>query len=139
MAKARWCLGVAGQARAGALLIVPAFSNFIPLLERSPGAQELVMEKGLQLMRDSAKRTTKHKDVQEALAKALELLSTGDLQLSLEESQKWSGILLPWVIEKSSSDTIRSSATKILSCILEEYGPSSLPISQGWLAILLNE
>ncbi|KAH7567378.1 hypothetical protein JRO89_XS07G0061300 [Xanthoceras sorbifolium] len=116
-----------------------ALSAFLISIERSPGAQKLVMEKGLQLMRDSAKRTIKHKDVQEALAKALELLSTGDLQLSLEESQKWSGILLPWVVEKSSSDTIRSSATKILSCILEEYGPSSLPISQGWLAILLNE
>ncbi|KAI9200358.1 hypothetical protein LWI28_006554 [Acer negundo] len=116
-----------------------ALSAFLISIERSPGAQKLVMEKGLQLMRDSAKRTTKHKDVQAALAKALELLSTGDLQLSLEESQKWSGILLSWVIEKSSSDTIRSSATKILSCILEEYGPYSLPISQGWLAILLNE
>ncbi|KAK2657668.1 hypothetical protein Ddye_010720 [Dipteronia dyeriana] len=116
-----------------------ALSAFLISIERSHGAQKLVMEKGLHLMRDSAKRTTKHKDVQEALAKALELLSTGDLQLSLEESQMWSAILLPWVIEKSSSDTIRSSATKILSCILEEYGPYSLPISQGWLSILLNE
>lgn len=116
-----------------------ALSAFLLSVERSPGAQKIVMDKGLQLMRDIAKRTTKHKPVQEALAKALELLSTGDIHLSLEESQKWSGILLPWVFGKGSSDSIRRSATKILSCILEDHGPSSVPISQGWLAILLNE
>ncbi|KAJ9674481.1 hypothetical protein PVL29_023814 [Vitis rotundifolia] len=97
------------------------------------------MEKGLHLMRETAKSTTKHKHVQEALAKALELLCTGKMHLSFEESQMWSGILLPWVFGKSSSDTIRSSATKILSCILEDYGPSALPVSQGWLAMLLTE
>ncbi|KAJ4701793.1 alpha/beta-Hydrolases superfamily protein [Melia azedarach] len=116
-----------------------ALSAFLLSIERSPGAQEIVMNKGLQLMRDTAKRTTKHKEVQETLAKALDLISTGDTQLSLEESQKWSGILLPWVFGKFSSDATRSSAIKILSCILEEYGLSSIPISQGWLAIMLTE
>ncbi|KAK9270265.1 hypothetical protein L1049_025842 [Liquidambar formosana] len=116
-----------------------ALSAFLLSVERSPEAQKIVMEKGLHLMRETAKKTTKHKHVQEALAKALELLCTGDMHLSLEESQKWSGILLPWVFGKFSSDTIQSSATKILSCILEDYGPSSVPISQGWLAILLTE
>lgn len=120
-------------------LALVALSAFLLSIERSPGAKKLVMEKGLQSMRDSAKRTAKHKDMQEALAKALELLSTGDLQFSLEESQRWSSILLRWVMEKPSSDTIRSSATKILSCILDDYGPFSLPISQGWLALMLNE
>lgn len=28
---------------------------------------------------------------------------------------------------------------KILSCILEDYGPASVPISQGWLALVLSE
>ncbi|KAF5747063.1 hypothetical protein HS088_TW06G01241 [Tripterygium wilfordii] len=116
-----------------------ALSAFLLSVERSPEAQKIVMEKGLHLMRDIAKQTTKHKQVQEALAKALELLSTGNMHLSLEECQKWSGILLSWVFGKSSSDMIRSSATRILSCILEDYGPLSLPISQGWLAILLTE
>ncbi|XP_031273439.1 uncharacterized protein LOC116131919 isoform X1 [Pistacia vera] len=120
-------------------LALVALSGFLVSIDRSPVAQKVVMEKGLQLMRDTAKRTLKHKEVQEALAKALKLLSTGDMHLSLEESEKWSGILIPWVFGNSSSDTTRSSATRILSCILEEYGPSSIPISQGWLAILLNE
>ncbi|KAF9603642.1 hypothetical protein IFM89_037186 [Coptis chinensis] len=117
-----------------------ALSAFLVSVERSPAAQKTVMEKGLHLMRDIAKQTGKHTHVKEPLAKALELLCTGDVHLSLEESQKWSGILLPWVCGKtSSSDGIRSSATKILSCILEDYGPSAIPISQGWLTILLTE
>ncbi|KAJ1396941.1 Armadillo-type fold [Sesbania bispinosa] len=116
-----------------------AFSAFLLSVERSPGAQKIVMDKGLNSMRDIAKQTTKHKQVQEAMAKALELLCTGDLHLSLEESQKWSGILLPWVFGAFSSDAIRSSAIKILSQILEDYGATSVPLSQGWLTMLLTE
>ncbi|KAJ4966057.1 hypothetical protein NE237_017906 [Protea cynaroides] len=116
-----------------------ALSAFLVSVQRSPDAQRVVMEKGLHLMRETAKKTKKNKHVQEGLAKALELLSTGDKHLSLEESQKWSGILLPWVCGKFSSDTTRFSAIKILSRILEDYGPYSIPISQGWLALLLTE
>ena len=116
-----------------------ALSAFLLSVEKSVGAQIAVMEKGLHLMRETAKSTTKHKNIQETLAKALELLCTGKMHLSFEESQKWSGILLPWVFGKSSSDTIQSSATKILSRILEDYGPLALPVSQGWLAMLLTE
>ncbi|GFS33193.1 alpha/beta-Hydrolases superfamily protein [Actinidia rufa] len=76
---------------------------------------------------------------EEALAKALESLSTGDMHMSLEESQKWSGVLVPWVFGNSSSDILQSSAIKILSRILEDYGPSSIPISQGWLALSLAD
>ncbi|KAL6207821.1 hypothetical protein ACLB2K_018774 [Fragaria x ananassa] len=116
-----------------------ALSAFLVSVEKSPEARKIVMEKGLHLIRDTAKRTKKHKHVQEALAKALELLCTGDLHLSLQEGQKWSGVLLPWVFRQSYSDTIRVSAIKILSRILDDYGPHSVPISQGWLAILLTE
>lgn len=117
-----------------------ALSAFLVSIERRPrAAKEVVMDKGLQLIRDAAKRTTKHIEVQETLAKVLDMISTGDMRLSLEESQKWSGILLPWVFGKSSSDNTRYSAIKILSCNLEEHGPSSIPISQGWLAVTLNE
>lgn len=120
-------------------LALVALSAFQVSVERSPEAKKIVMEKGLHLMRDTAKRLTKHKHVQDALAKALELICTGDMHLSLKESQKWSGILLPWIYGKNSSDIVRSSAKKILYHILEDYGPSSVPISQGWLAILLTE
>lgn len=120
-------------------LVQVALSAFLVSVERSQGAQMMVMEKGLHLMRDTAKRTTRHKHVQEALAKALELICHGDLHLSLQESQKWSGVLLPWIFGKSSSESVRSSAIKILSCILEDHGASSLPISQGWLTVLLSE
>ncbi|GKV04677.1 hypothetical protein SLEP1_g16802 [Rubroshorea leprosula] len=116
-----------------------ALSAFLVSVERSPGAQKIVMEKGLPLMRDTAKRMSNHRQVQEALAQALELISTRDIHLSLEESQRWSAILLPWVFGQSSSDAMRASAIRILSCILEDYGPASVPISQGWLAILLND
>ncbi|KAF7817516.1 Protein SERAC1 isoform A [Senna tora] len=116
-----------------------ALSAFLLSVERSPRAKNIVMEKGLNSMRDIAKQTRKHNQVQEAVAKALELLCTNDMHLSLEESQKWSGILLPWVVGKFSSDDLRSSAIKILSRIFEDYGPSSLPVSQGWLAMLLTE
>ncbi|XVF64001.1 hypothetical protein PTKIN_Ptkin09bG0132100 [Pterospermum kingtungense] len=116
-----------------------ALSAVIVAVERSQEARRTVMEKGLELMRDTAKRTVKHQQIQEALAQVLELLSTGDMHLSVEESQKWSGILLSWVFGKSSSDAIRSSAIRILSCILEDHGSSTVPISQGWLALLLND
>nr|KAJ0201357.1 hypothetical protein LSAT_V11C600310040 [Lactuca sativa] len=116
-----------------------ALSAFLLSLERCPGAQRVVMEKGLHLMRETAKRTMNHKSVQESLAKGLESLCSGDMRLSLEEGQKWSCILLPWVFREISSDAIRSSAITILSRICEDYGPSSIPISQGWLAIMLSD
>nr|KAJ0217179.1 hypothetical protein LSAT_V11C300131330 [Lactuca sativa] len=116
-----------------------ALSAFLLSLERCPGAQRVVMEKGLHLMRETAKRTMNHKSVQESLAKGLESLCSGDMRLSLEEGQKWSCIMLPWVFRETSSDAIRSSAITILSRICEDYGPSSIPISQGWLAIMLSD
>lgn len=120
-------------------LALVALSAFLVSVERSTEAQKIVMDKGLHLLRDTAKHTIKHKQVQELLAKALELLCTGDMQLSLEESQRWSGILLQWACGKTSSDIVRSSAIKILSHVLEIHGPSSVAISQAWLAILLTE
>lgn len=116
-----------------------ALSALLVSLERSPEAQEVVVDKGLYSMREAAKQTAKHKSIQETLAKALELITSNGLHMSLEDSQKWSAILLSWVFHKLSSNTIRSSAINILSHILEDYGPSSVPISQGWLTILLMD
>ncbi|KAH6755703.1 alpha/beta-Hydrolases superfamily protein [Perilla frutescens var. hirtella] len=116
-----------------------ALSALLVAIKRSPQAQEIVMDKGLHSMREAAKKTVKHKSIQESLAKALELICSRDLHMSLEETQKWSAILLSWIFAKASSDTIRSSAINILSHILEDYGPSSVPISQGWLTILLTD
>ncbi|KAI7746929.1 hypothetical protein M8C21_020658 [Ambrosia artemisiifolia] len=116
-----------------------ALSAFLLSIDRCPGAQKAVMEKSLYLMRETAKRMKKHESVQEALAKGLESLCTGNMHLSFDEGQKWSSILLLWVFGDSSSDATRSSAIKILSRILEDYAPSSIPISQGWLAILLSD
>ncbi|KAI3522115.1 hypothetical protein L1887_11594 [Cichorium endivia] len=116
-----------------------ALSAFLLSIERCPGAQKKVMEKSLYLMRETAKRMKKHESVQEALAKGLESLCTGNIHLSLDEGQKWSSILLRWVFGDSSSDATRSSGIKILSHVLEDYSPSSIPISQGWLAILLTD
>ncbi|KAJ4914272.1 alpha/beta-Hydrolases superfamily protein [Raphanus sativus] len=116
-----------------------ALSAFLVSVDKSDEARKMVMEKGLHLMRESARKTKKHKAVQEGLSKALELLCAGEMQLSLEESQKWSGILLSWVLGKVASDTVQSSARRILSSTFEDYGPRSIPISQGWLTLIMNE
>ncbi|CAN6984856.1 hypothetical protein IGI04_000367 [Brassica rapa subsp. trilocularis] len=116
-----------------------ALSAFLVSVDKSDEARKMVMEKGLHLMRDSARKTKKHKVVQEGLSKALELLCAGEMHLSLEESQKWSGILLSWVLRKVASDTVQSSARRILSSTFEDYGPRSIPISQGWLTLIMNE
>ncbi|KAL1215761.1 hypothetical protein V5N11_024301 [Cardamine amara subsp. amara] len=116
-----------------------ALSAFLVSVGRSDKAQKMVMEKGLHLMRDSARKTRKQVAVQEGLSKALELLCAGDMHLSLEESQKWSGILLSWVLGKVASDTVQSSARRILSRTFEDYGPQSVPVSQGWLTLIMNE
>lgn len=116
-----------------------ALSAFLVSVERSPNAQKVVMEKGLHLLREMSKNTTKHRQVQEILVKAVELLFTCDMHLSLDESQRWSGILLRWVSGGTSCDTVRSSAMTILSRILEDHGPLSVSISQSWLAVLLSE
>nr|XP_043614397.1 uncharacterized protein LOC122586477 [Erigeron canadensis] len=116
-----------------------ALSAFLLSLERCPRAQEEVMEKSLYLMRETAKRMKKHESIQEALAKGLESLCTGNIHLTLDEGQKWSSILLRWVFGNTSSDATRSSAIRILSHILEDHAPSSVPISQGWLTILLGD
>ncbi|KAH9612889.1 hypothetical protein KSS87_017558 [Heliosperma pusillum] len=122
-------------------LALVALSAFLLSLERSSGAKKVLMEKGLGIMRDTAKQTMKHQDIQEALARALELMCTGEseIHLSLEESLKWSGVLLPWACGQLSSEKTRSSAKNILSVIFEDFGPCSVPISQGWLTILLSE
>ncbi|KAL8487887.1 hypothetical protein ACS0TY_024255 [Phlomoides rotata] len=116
-----------------------ALSAVLIAIERSPQAQEVVMDKGLYSMRETAKKTQKHKPIQESLAKALELISSREMHMPLDECQKWSAILLSWVFGKASSDTIRTSAINILSHILDDYGPSSVAISQGWLTILLTD
>lgn len=116
-----------------------ALSAFLVSVERSVDAQRMVMDKGLHLLRESANRTSKHGEVQEALARAIELLFIKGTPLSFEESQRWSPILLKWVCGGTSSEMLRSSGAQILSCILENYGSLSLPVSQAWLAILLSE
>ncbi|WOH05983.1 hypothetical protein DCAR_0625406 [Daucus carota subsp. sativus] len=139
-----WCLSLLSTvSQASKAEDIPltqmALSAFLISIKRSPEAQKVAVEKGLHQMRETVKRTTKHKPTQEALAKVLELLSTGEMHLSIEESQKWSAILFPWVFDKNSTEAMRSSAINIFSCILEDHGPFSVPISQGWLAILLTD
>ncbi|KAL8166032.1 hypothetical protein V2J09_007531 [Rumex salicifolius] len=116
-----------------------ALTTFLLSVEKSAGAKKVIMDKGLPMMRRTAKLTTKHKNIQEALAKALELICAGEMHLSLEESQRWSGILLPWACGRSSSEGIQLPARNILSRVLEDYGPSTVPISMGWLTIILSE
>ena len=62
-----------------------------------------------------------------------------DAIMLLDEGQKLTSILLRWVFGDTSSDATRSSNIKIPSHVLEDYAPSSIPISQGWLAIMLSD
>lgn len=116
-----------------------ALSAFFVSIERSTNAQKVVMDKGLQLMREIAKQTEKDQSIQEVLAKALEVLSTRGTCLSLEESKKWSGILLRWIFGRHSAEATKSSATKVIACILEDHGPGTVAISQAWLTLLLTD
>jgi protein SERAC1 len=69
--------------------------------------------------------------MRESLIVALGLLYAGEVPLSLEESQRWSDILFCWLFDKSISNKTHLTAVEILSSILEDYGPCSVPISQG--------
>jgi hypothetical protein len=102
----------------------------------------VIRQKGLHLLRSIAKKIENENgqsSMKESLAVALSSLYSGEVPLSLEESQRWSGVLLRWLFDKSVSDTTHRTAVKILSSILDDYGPSSVPISQGWLALVLSE
>ena len=102
----------------------------------------MIRQEGLHLLRSIAKKIEKENgqsSMKESLAVALSSLYSGEVPLSLEEAQRWSGILLRWLFDKSVSDTTHLTSVKILSSILEDYGPSSVPISQGWLALVLSD
>lgn len=116
-----------------------AMSAFHVSIKRSTDAKMVIMEKGLHLLRGIAKQSEKHTYLREAIARVLQLLYKGDMHFSLEESQRWYGILLRWIFDQSSTLVTRFYAMEILSFIIEDYGPGSLPISQGWLAVLLSE
>ncbi|KAH9305135.1 hypothetical protein KI387_009539, partial [Taxus chinensis] len=120
-------------------LVRVALSSFFVTIERSSKAQKAVIDKGLQLMREITKQTETDQNIQEVLAKAIELLCTTGIHLSLEESKQWSGILLRWVSGRYSGEGTRSSAANVLTHILEDHGPNTVIISQAWLTLLLSE
>ena len=57
----------------------------------------------------------------------------------MDEGQKLTSILLRCVFGDTSSDATRSSNIKIPSHVLEDYALPLIPLSQGRLAILLND
>uniref|UniRef100_A0A0E0K9T1 GPI inositol-deacylase n=1 Tax=Oryza punctata TaxID=4537 RepID=A0A0E0K9T1_ORYPU len=119
-----------------------SLSTFLLSMIRCNESKFVIRQKGLHLLRSIAKKIENENTqsrMKESLAVALSLLYAGEVPLSLEETQRWSGILLRWLFDKSVSETTNLTAVKILSCILEDYGPASVPISQGWLALVLSE
>ncbi|CAL4912957.1 unnamed protein product [Urochloa decumbens] len=119
-----------------------SLSTFLLSMTRSNESKFVIRQKGLHPLRSIAKRIENQNgqsSMKESIASALSLLYAGEVPLSLEESQRWSGILLRLLFDKSVSDKTHLTAVKILSCILEYYGPASVPISQGWLALVLSE
>ncbi|KAL6867252.1 hypothetical protein ACP4OV_015276 [Aristida adscensionis] len=119
-----------------------SLSTFLLSMIRCNESKFVIRQKGLHPLRSIAKKIENQNglnSMKESIAVALSLLYAGEVPLSLEESQRWSGILLRWLFDKSVSDKTHLTAVKILSCILEDYGPASVPISQGWLALALSE
>ncbi|WVZ55736.1 hypothetical protein U9M48_006360 [Paspalum notatum var. saurae] len=119
-----------------------SLSTFLLSMTRCNDSKFVIRQKGLHPLRNIAKKIENQNgrnSMKESIASALSLLYSGEVPLSLEESQRWSGILLRWLFDKSVSDKTHLTAVKILSCILEDYGPASVPISQGWLALLLSD
>ncbi|KAF0911254.1 hypothetical protein E2562_008014 [Oryza meyeriana var. granulata] len=119
-----------------------SLSTFLLSMIRCNESKFVIRQKGLHLLRSIAKKIENENAqsrMKESLAVALSLLYAGEVPLSLEETQRWSGILLRWLFDKSVSEITNVTAVKILSCILEDYGPASVPISQGWLALMLFE
>ncbi|KAK3150686.1 hypothetical protein QOZ80_3AG0236350 [Eleusine coracana subsp. coracana] len=119
-----------------------SLSTFLLSMMRCNESKFVIRQKGLHPLRSIAKKIEKQNgqnNMKESIAVALGLLYAGEVPLSLEESQRWSGILLRWLLDKSVSDKTHLTAVQILSSILEDYGPASVPISQGWLALALSE
>ncbi|KAF7055521.1 hypothetical protein CFC21_063037 [Triticum aestivum] len=119
-----------------------SLSTFLLSMIRCNESKFVIRQKGLHLLRSVAKKIEKENSqsgMKESLVVALSSLYSGEVPLSLEEAQRWSGILLRWLFDKSVSGTTHHTSVKILSSILEDYGPSSVPISQGWLALVLSE
>ncbi|KAG2554250.1 uncharacterized protein LOC120647062 isoform X2 [Panicum virgatum] len=119
-----------------------SLSTFLLSMTRCNDSKFVIRKRGLHPLRSIAKKIENQNgqsSMKESIASALSLLYAGEVPLSLEESQRWSGILLRWIFDKSVSDKTQRTAVKILSCILEDYGPASVPISQGWLALILSE
>jgi hypothetical protein len=142
-----WCsslLSTASQATANNDMPLGqlSLSTFLLSMMRCNESKFVIRQKGLHPLRSIAKKIENQNgqnSMKESIASALSLLYAGEVPLSLEESQRWSGILLRWLFDKSVSDKTHLTAVKILSCILEDYGPASVPISQGWLALVLSE
>jgi protein SERAC1 len=129
-------------------LVQLALSTFLVSVERSDVSKMVVRKKGLEPLRGITKQTVKNINLQEMLVRILGHLcednhmnGTSDTRapFSIEEGQRWSGILLHWIFDQYYPETMRDKAIRILSRILEDCGPSSVPISQGWLTLLLNE
>lgn len=129
-------------------LVQLALSTFLVSVERSDESKKVIREKGLELLRGITKQTEKNINLQKMLVRVLGLLcednhmngsSDTRAPLSIEEGQKWSGILIRWIFDRYYPDTMRDTAIRILSRILEDCGPASVPVSQGWLTLLLNE
>lgn len=142
-----WCsslLSTASQATANDDMSLGqlSLSTFLLSMMRCNESKFVIRQKGLHPLRSIAKKIENQNgqnSMKESIASALSLLYAGEVPLSLEESQRWSGILLRWLFDKSVSNKTHLTAMKILSCILEDYGPASVPISQGWLALVLSE
>ncbi|KAJ7558284.1 hypothetical protein O6H91_04G032200 [Diphasiastrum complanatum] len=119
------------------LLAETALSALTSCVKECEAAKSMVLDQGLSIMRGLAKQTEADTIVQRALAEALFVATESGNRMPLEESKKWSGILLRWVCSRTSEKKTRSFGSSVLNRIIENLGRSGIPIFQAWLAMLL--
>lgn len=95
------------------------------------------MDKGFPTLREIAKLTERDESIQGAIAQSLDVLTSSRSGLSVDESKKWSPILLRWVCTYKPDSLARSCGCRILNRVVNSLGQDGIPISQAWLAMLL--
>ncbi|XP_073396493.1 uncharacterized protein [Physcomitrium patens] len=114
-----------------------AMTSFAACISQCQSARVLAMDKGFPTLREIAKLTERDESIQGAIAQSLDVLTSSRSGLSVDESKKWSPILLRWVCTYKPDSLARSCGCRILNRVVNSLGQDGIPISQAWLAMLL--
>lgn len=114
-----------------------ALDSFYTCVKKSAQAREIVAKNSVVMLRDIAKQTSQFVSLQKVIAEILEILCFRTAGVSIEEGKKWSSILLFWLFNRTLQNSTHLIASRVLAHMLEELGPSGVPLSQAWLAMII--